>query len=52
MVGPVFAVLWRQLRPVVVGAPASMLRVRGNGAGLGISVYLRPALWVVSGARR
>ena len=52
MAGPVVAVLCSRLRPVTVGAPAAMLRVRGDGAGLGTSVCLRPALWVVPGARR
>ena len=45
--GPVVAALWRRLRPIKVGAPAAVLRVRRNGAGLGASMCLFPALWVV-----
>ena len=36
----------------MVGAPAAVLRVRIDGAGLGALVCLCPALWVVSGARQ
>ena len=50
--GCVVAVLWRRLRPNAVGAHAAVLRVRGDGTGLGTTVCLRPALGVVLGARR
>ena len=38
--------------PFTVGAPAKVLRVRRDNAGLGASVCLCPALWVVPGTRQ
>ena len=46
------AVLWRRPCPFTVGAAAKVLRMRGESAGLGASVCLGPALWVVPGTRQ
>ena len=50
--GTVVAVLSTRLRPVAVGTPAVMPRMRGDGARLGTSLCLRPTLRTVSGASR